>query len=82
VEKLSVFANFFSGLYTGMLVLLFGLFLRPVGFLITAVSLQTRAGVRHGIGRCLLAEEPNAQLGTLSSTASPPINPSVARTRK
>ena len=25
---------------------------------------------------------PKAQLGTLSSTASPPINPSVARTRK
>jgi cytochrome d ubiquinol oxidase subunit II len=32
VENLSVFATFFSGLYTGMLVLLFGLFLRPVGF--------------------------------------------------
>jgi cytochrome bd ubiquinol oxidase subunit II len=27
-----VYATFFSGLYTGMLVLLFGLFLRPVGF--------------------------------------------------
>lgn len=27
-----VYATLFSGLYTGMLVLLFGLFLRPVGF--------------------------------------------------
>jgi cytochrome bd ubiquinol oxidase subunit II len=27
-----VYATFFSGLYTGMLMLLFGLFLRPVGF--------------------------------------------------
>lgn len=27
-----VYATFFSGLYTGLLVLLFGLFLRPVGF--------------------------------------------------
>jgi len=77
-----VYAIFFSGLYTSMPVLLFGLFLRPVGFDYRSKLANTRWRSTWDWTLFACVTAPKAQLGTLSSIESPPINPSVARTRK
>ena len=56
--------------------------LRPVGFDYRSKLANPRWRLAWDWALFAGVTAPKAQLGTLSSTASPPINPSVARTRK